>query len=312
MLVVIALGGNAMLQREQPVELHVQRETLRQAADAIAQIAKEHQVVLTHANGPEMALLSLMNEDYEEVNNYPVNVLGAQTQGMIGFVFEQELRNAMADEQILAVTTHTLINTRDPAFLDPDHAVGPVFTYDQAQAIQNANPEWMLKADGNYFRRVVPSPAPQSILELASLRHIVASGNITLLCGGGGGIPVRRDSEGMLHGIPAVIDKDRTSCLLAEGIEADALVILTDADAIETQYQQPGSRRIKRCTPEALEQHEFAADTIGPKVESVCQFVRAGGKFAAIGALDRAVDILAGESGTHVMVDVPDGITYYD
>ena len=312
MLVVMALGGNAILQRGQPLEAHVQRENIRAAARSIAAVAKHHQIVLTHGNGPQVGLLSLMNEAYEEVNNYPLDVLGAQTQGMIGFMFEQELRNEMPGRKVCTVSTQTIVNPDDPAFENPDKFVGPVYTYEEAQTIKNAYPTWVLKEDSHYFRRVVPSPLPQEILELPSLRHIVSSGDITVICGGGGGIPVRRDCEGKLHGVEAVIDKDRTSRVLAEGLEADGLILLTDVEAVETNFGQPGSRMIKECTPQELEKLHFAVGSIQPKVESVCQFVRTGGKFAAIGALNSAEDILAGHSGTLVKVDVPGGTKYYN
>ncbi len=312
MLVVMALGGNAILQRGQPLEAHIQRENIRAAARSIAEVAKNHQVVLTHGNGPQVGLLALMNEAYEEVNNYPLDVLGAQTQGMIGFMFEQELRNFMPDRKVCTVSTQTIVDPTDPAFQDPDKFVGPVYTYEEAQVIQQANPNWVLKEDGKYYRRVVPSPQPNEVLELPSLRHIVSSGDITVICGGGGGIPVRRDSEGKLHGVEAVVDKDRASRCLAEGLEADGLILLTDVPAVETDFGKPDSREIKECTPQEFETFPFAAGSMGPKVESVCHFVRSGGKFGAIGALDRATDILEGRSGTFVKMDVPGGITYYD
>ncbi len=312
MLIVMALGGNAILQRGQPLEAHVQRENIRTAARSIAEVAKHHQVVLTHGNGPQVGLLALMNEAYEEVSNYPLDVLGAQTQGMIGFMFEQELRNQMPGRKICTVSTQTLVDPLDPAFEDPDKYVGPVYTYDQAQAIQHANPRWTLKQDGQYYRRVVPSPQPKEILELPSLRHLVSSGDITVICGGGGGIPVRRDSENQLHGVEAVVDKDRASRVLAEGLEADGLILLTDIFAVETNFGKPDSRKIKSSTPQALEELNFAAGSMKPKVESVCHFVRSGGKFGAIGALDEAEKILTGHSGTSVKVDSENGMTFYD
>ena len=227
-------------------------------------------------------------------------------------MFEQELRNEMPGRKVCTVSTQTIVDPSDTAFEKPDKFVGPVYTYEEAQAIKNVNPNWVLKEDGKYFRRVVASPHPKEILELPSLRHIVSSGDITLICGGGGGIPVRRDSEGKLHGVEAVVDKDRASRALAEGLEADGLILLTDVSAVETDFGKPGSRRIKVCTPQEFEAFPFAAGSMGPKVESICHFVRSGGKFGAIGALDRAEDILAGKSGTFVKVDVPDGMTYYD
>lgn len=312
MLVVMALGGNAILQRGQPLEASIQRENIRIAAKSIAEAAKNHQVVLTHGNGPQVGLLALMNESYEAVSNYPLDVLGAQTQGMIGFMFEQELRNYMPGKKVCTISTQTLVDLNDPAFENPDKFVGPVYTLEEAHVIQQANPAWTIKEDGHYFRRVVPSPQPMEILELPSLRYIVSAGDITVICGGGGGIPVRRDAENMLHGVEAVIDKDRASRILAEGLNADALVLLTDVPAVETDFGKPESKKIKECTPDELESFSFAAGSMSPKIESVCHFVRSGGKLGAIGALDKADEILSGLSGTFVKMDLPGGITYYN
>lgn len=312
MLVVMALGGNAILQRGQPLEAHIQRDNIRVAARSIAEVARNHQVILTHGNGPQVGLLALMNEAYDAVTNYPLDVLGAQTQGMIGFMFEQELRNFMPGCKVCTISTQTIVDPNDPAFEKPDKFVGPVYTYEEAQIVREANPCWVLKQDGNYYRRVVPSPQPVEILELPSLRHIVSSGDITVICGGGGGIPVRRDADNMLCGVEAVVDKDRASCVLAEGLEADALVLLTDVSAVETNLGQPDSKKIRECSPDEFEKFSFASGSMGPKVESVCRFVRSGGRFAAIGSLDKAVEILSGHSGTLVKVDVPGGVTYYD
>ena len=310
MLVVIALGGNAILQRNQPLEAHLQRENIRTAAESIAKVAKHHQVVLTHGNGPQVGLLALMNQAYKEVNPYPLDALGAQTQGMIGFMFEQELRNAMPGRKVCTVSTQTIVNTDDPAFENPDKFVGPVYTREEAEVISDANPDWTLKADGHYYRRVVASPQPKEILELPSLKHIVSSGDITVICGGGGGIPVTRDADNKLLGVEAVVDKDRASAVLAEGLEAEGLILLTDVPAVETDYGQPGSKKIRSATPEAFEKFPFAAGSMGPKVESVCRFVRAGGAFGAIGALDQASEIMTRDSGTFVEMSDTE-ICYY-
>ncbi len=311
MLVVIALGGNAILQRGQPLEAHIQRENIRAAAASIALVAEHHQVVLTHGNGPQVGLLSLMNEAYEEVSPYPLDVLGAQTQGMIGFMFEQELRNKLPGRKICTISTQTIVDPNDPAFEDPTKFVGPVYTYEEAQLMAEANSGWTIKQDGNYFRRVVPSPEPQEILELPSLQHIISSGDITVICGGGGGIPVRRDSEGLLHGVEAVVDKDRASRVLAEGIGADALLLLTDVDSVHTNYGHSDSKKVKFITPNEVDSFNFAEGSMAPKVESVCHFVRAGGKFGAIGSLEKAAEIMLGQSGTHIKMDVPDNVIYY-
>ena len=310
MLVVIALGGNAILQRNQPLEAHLQRENIRTAAESIAKVAKHHQVVLTHGNGPQVGLLALMNQAYKEVSPYPLDALGAQTQGMIGFMFEQELRNAMPGRKVCTVSTQTIVNTDDPAFEHPDKFVGPVYTREEAEVISDANPDWTLKADGHYYRRVVASPQPKEILELPSLKHIVSSGDITVICGGGGGIPVTRDADNKLLGVEAVVDKDRASAVLAEGLGAEGLILLTDVPAVETDYGQPGSKKIRSATPEAFEKFPFAAGSMGPKVESVCRFVRAGGAFGAIGALDQASEIMTRDSGTFVEMSDTE-ICYY-
>ncbi|MFK0573346.1 carbamate kinase [Endozoicomonas sp.] len=311
MRIVIALGGNAILQRGQPMECHIQRENIRKAAEAIAKIAKDHQVILTHGNGPQVGLLALMGESYKDVMPYPLDALGAQTQGMIGFMFEQELRNCMPGREVCTIATQTVVDTSDPAFLNPDKFVGPVYSQEQSVAVLAANPEWTMRQDGEYFRRVVPSPQPKEILELASLKKMVESGDITLICGGGGGVPVMRNSDGQLEGVEAVIDKDRASRLLAEGIEADAYLILTDVAAVATNFGKPDSQDIRRATPEAMEALNFAAGSMGPKVEAVIGFVRNGGKMAAIGSLEQAAEILTSDSGTVISNDVPGGISYY-
>lgn len=312
MRIVIALGGNAILQRGEPLECAVQRRNIRKAAAAIARIARDHQVILTHGNGPQVGLLALMNEAYKDVVPYPLDALGAQTQGMIGFMFEQELRNQMPGQNVCTVATQTLVDTADAAFSDPDKFVGPVYSQDEADAMQKANPHWVIKADGQYFRRVVPSPQPQEILELPCLKQLIASGDITVICGGGGGVPVTRNSAGQLEGVEAVIDKDRASRVLAEGIDADAFIILSDINAVATRFGHPDSRNIRCATPKAMDQFGFAAGSMGPKVEAVTRFVRNGGKMAAIGSLANAAEILTGDSGTVIRNDVTGGIAYYD
>ena len=311
MRIVIALGGNAILQRGQSMECHIQRENIAKAAAAIARIAKDHQVILTHGNGPQVGLLSLMNDAYKKVTPYPLDALGAQTQGMIGFMFEQELRNCMPDKEVCTISTQTLVDTHDPAFLNPDKFVGPVYDKEEAENLLAANPEWTIKQDGAYFRRVVASPQPEEILELQTLKTLVAAGNITMICGGGGGVPVTRDSSGKLEGIEAVIDKDRASRVLAEGLEADAFLILTDVRAVATNFGQPDSQDIRCATPEAMTALNFAAGSMGPKVEAAVAFVRNGGKMAAIGSLEQAAEILTRDSGTVITNDVKDGISYY-
>ncbi len=311
MKVVIALGGNAILQRGEPLECSVQRKNIKVAAEAIAKIAKTHQVILTHGNGPQVGLLALMGESYKGVAPYPLDALGAQTQGMIGFMFEQELRNFMPGRKVCTVSTQTVVDTADPAFAEPDKFVGPVYSAEEAEKMMKANPEWTMKADGEYVRRVVPSPMPHEILELPSLKHLISSGDITVICGGGGGVPVKRLENGQLEGVEAVVDKDRASRLLAEGIEADAFLILSDVEAVATNFGHPDSKNIHTVTPETMDSFDFAAGSMGPKVEAAVQFVRNGGKLAGIGSLEKAAEILTGDSGTVIRTDVSVGITYY-
>ena len=312
MRVVIALGGNAILQRGEPLECEVQRKNIRAAAEAIARIAKDHQVILTHGNGPQVGLLALMNEAYGKVTPYPLDALGAQTQGMIGFMFEQELKNVLPNLQICTVSTQTVVDPNDTAFANPDKFVGPVYSAEEATGVQKQNPHWVMKADGPYMRRVVPSPMPQEILELPALKHLISTGDITVICGGGGGVPVKRDAEGKLVGVEAVIDKDRASRILAEGIDADALLILSDVEAVATNFGQPDSQNIQYITPDEMDKFNFAAGSMGPKVEACVQFVRNGGKMAAIGSLAKAEKILTGESGTVIRNDVTGGVCYYE
>ncbi|MDD7804081.1 MAG: carbamate kinase [Endozoicomonas sp. (ex Botrylloides leachii)] len=311
MRVVIALGGNAILQRGQSLECDVQRKNIRKAAKSIAKVARSHQVILTHGNGPQVGLLSLMNDAYKDVKPYPLDALGAQTQGLIGFMFEQELRNQMPGHQVCTVSTQTLVDPADVAFDNPDKFVGPVYNRGQSDEMLKLNPNWIIKADGDYFRRVVPSPQPKEILEMPSLQHLISSGEITVICGGGGGVPVTRTAEGQLEGIEAVIDKDRASRVLAEGINADAFIILTDVKAVATRFGHPDSRDIRCATPEVMDTFGFANGSMGPKVEAATQFVRNGGKMAAIGSLEYAAEILTRHSGTVICNDLVGGVSYY-
>ena len=311
MRVVIALGGNAILQRGEPLECDIQRKNIRTAAASIARIMRDHQVILTHGNGPQVGLLSLMNDSYKKVNPYPLDVLGAQTQGMIGAIFEQELRNQLPNRNICTVSTQTLVDPIDPAFLNPDKFVGPVYDKQESRQVLKVNPDWAIKQDGDFYRRVVPSPQPTEILELESLKQLLDSGDTTLICGGGGGVPVCRNSFGELEGVEAVIDKDRATRLLAEGLKADAFLILTDVSAVATKFGQPDSKDIHTATPAAMDQFDFASGSMGPKVESVVDFVRNTGKMAAIGSLEQAADILTSDAGTVIREDVSRGIIYY-
>lgn len=311
MRVVIALGGNAILRRNQPLEASIQRKNIQTAVKSIAKIAKNHQVIITHGNGPQIGLLALMSTAYNDVSPYPLDALGAQTQGLIGYMLEQELRNYLPRHKVCAITTHTIIDVNDSAFSKPDKFIGPSYNTDQAKEVLKKNPLWVLEKDNMLYRRVVPSPQPQEILELDVLEHLFKLDDITVICAGGGGIPTARDNNGELYGIEAVIDKDRTSVLLAEHFKADCILLLTDIHAVETNFGNPNSKRINSATPDALEQFNFPEGSMAPKIESVCRFVRSGGQFAAIGSLKNAVEILNKTSGTIVEKHVSGDISYY-
>lgn len=300
MLVVIALGGNALLRRGEPLTAENQRANVRRAAAAIAEIVRAgHKVVVSHGNGPQVGLLALQGAAYNPDEVFPLDVLGAETEGMIGYLIEQELENALPDgPRVATLLTQVEVDPRDPAFHRPTKPVGPV--YDKAEAERLARARgWSIAPDGDKYRRVVPSPLPQHIPDLGIIRLLVDQ-DVIVICAGGGGIPVIRRDDGSLIGVEAVIDKDRAGGLLAREIGADAFLMLTDVDAVYLDWGTPEQRPIRRVSPEALRQTSFAAGSMGPKVEAACDFVEATGGIAGIGALDQATAILEGRAGTLV------------
>ena len=303
MRVVVALGGNALLRRGQALTAQNQRENTAVAARALAALAREHELVVAHGNGPQVGLLALQNNAYKPDEAYPLDVLVAQTEGMIGYMIAQDLGNELGNDlpQAKPVTVLTMIEVdpADPAFADPTKFVGPVYGREEAERLA-ADKGWTVKPDGDAWRRVVPSPQPRRIVEVEAIRRLVESG-ATVVCSGGGGIPVRVDEAGRSHGVEAVIDKDFASALLAEALEADLFVIATDADAVYLGWGTPDQRALPRATPDELGAHAFAAGSMGPKVEAASRFVRATGRPAAIGALADLEAIVAGERGTAVV-----------
>lgn len=300
MLVVIALGGNALLRRGEPLTAENQRANVRRAAAAIAEVvAAGHRVVICHGNGPQVGLLALQAAAYRPDEAYPLDVLGAETEGMIGYLIEQELENALPEgPRVATLLTQVEVDPRDPAFGNPTKPVGPV--YDRAEAEHLARARgWSIAPDGGKYRRVVPSPLPRHIPDLGIIRLLVDQ-NVIVICAGGGGIPVIRRDDGSLIGVEAVIDKDRAGGLLAKEIGADALLMLTDVDAVYLDWGTPDQRPIRRVSPEALRQRSFAAGSMGPKVEAACDFVDATGGIAGIGALGQGLAILEGRAGTLV------------
>jgi len=298
MLVVVALGGNALLRRGEPLDATVQRANLQIAAEAVAAIAREHQVVLTHGNGPQVGLLALQNEAYKVVDGYPLDVLDAETEGMVGYLLEQELGRHLPRERLATLLTQVLVDPEDPAFSNPTKFVGPVYEARDARFLAHER-GWSVAPDGDDWRRVVPSPEPRRIVELDTIRLLVDHG-VTVTCAGGGGIPVVADGAGGLRGIEGVIDKDLAAALLATDLGADALLLLTDVEAVFADWGTPEERPIRDTTPEALAELDLPPGSMGPKVDAVCRFVNAGGRLGAIGALAQAAEVLRGTAGTIV------------
>jgi len=298
MRLVVALGGNALLRRGQPMTADNQRANIRLAAERVAAVAPGNELVIAHGNGPQVGLLALQAAAYAEVAPYPLDVLGAQTDAMIGYVIEQELGNLLPEDQPLA-TVLTMIETDpgDPAFGNPTKPIGPGYDRATAERLAVAN-GWSVAADGDRFRRVVPSPKPKRIFEIRPIRMLVEQG-VIVICAGGGGIPVA-DSDGAVHGVDAVIDKDLSATLLAEEVGADALLLLTDVPGIWSHWPPAAGHAIDRIKPRELRDLNLAAGTMGPKAEAACRFVERTGRFAAIGALDQAEAILDGNAGTIV------------
>jgi carbamate kinase len=297
MLVVLALGGNALLRRGEPLDLDVQRRNLHAAvARGLAPIVRKHRVVITHGNGPQIGLLALQTAAYQDVLPYPLDVLGAESQGMIGYLIAQAVANAVPGVEIATLLTQVEVDAADPAFSEPSKPIGPVYDAAEAQRL-GARMPWTLVADGHGFRRAVPSPLPRRVVEIDAIRLMVGSGAV-VVCGGGGGIPVVASGEGGLRGVEAVIDKDHTSALLAEALAADALLLLTDVSAVWTDWPMSKGRPIGRTSPEALGAHKFDAGSMGPKVHAACRFVERTGNMAGIGAIEDAEAILDGLAGT--------------
>jgi len=302
MRVVVALGGNALLKRGEPMTADVQRGNVRTAAPALAAVARNHKLVLSHGNGPQVGLLALQAAAYTEVEAYPLDVLGAQTEGMIGYVLEQELGNILPFEVPFAtILTMIEVDPSDPAFANPTKFVGPV--YDKAQADALADEKgWTFKPDGDHWRRVVPSPEPKRIFEIRPIRWLLDQ-NAIVICAGGGGVPTmyQPGADRQLVGVEAVIDKDFASQLLAREVEADVLAMVTDVDGVYTGWGTPDQRRLDRVTPSELRALPFAAGSMGPKVEAAIRFVEGTGKRAAIGGLAEIEAIVEGDAGTQVV-----------
>lgn len=299
MRVVIALGGNALLAQGEEPTAETQRRNLVASVEAIAAVAGDHEIVLTHGNGPQVGMLAMQRNGEDGDSAYPLDVLGAETEGMIGYLISQELKNALPDREIATLLTQVEVDPRDPAFREPTKPIGVTYA-DEARARKVGDRRgWTMAEVHGGWRRVVASPEPLRILDLGTVRVLIDH-HVLVVCAGGGGIPVVFDEWGRLHGVEAVIDKDLTAALLARQLGADALLLLTDVDGVYEDYGGPDERLLERVTPAELRALGLASGSMGPKAEACARFVEATGHFAAIGCLDDADGILRGEKGTRV------------
>ncbi|MEZ5100900.1 MAG: carbamate kinase [Thermoleophilia bacterium] len=295
MRVVVALGGNALLRRGERPDAAARARALADAARAVAAVARAHEVVVTHGNGPQVGLLALQAEAAGQAT--PLDVLDAESEGLIGYPLERELRAALPGREVAALLTQVLVDAADPAFAAPTKPIGPLYGEAEARRVAAAR-GWAVAADGPGWRRVVPSPEPRALVEAHAIRLLVDAG-VLLVCAGGGGIPVV-DRDGALAGVEAVVDKDLAAELLARTVDADALLLLTDVAAVERDFGTPAAEPIREATVAGLRAAAWAPGSMGPKVEAACRFVEATGGLAAIGALEDAPAVLAGERGTRV------------
>jgi carbamate kinase len=297
--VVAALGGNALLRRGEPADAERQRANVAIAATALAAIAREHELVVTHGNGPQVGLLALQAAAYTGVAPYPLDVLGAESEGMIGYMLEQALTNELPDRNVVSLLTQVAVDADDPAFARPSKPIGPIYEREQAERLA-AERGFQVGPDGPSWRRIVPSPEPRMILEMEPIRLLLDAG-VLVICAGGGGVPVVRGKNGHFHGAEAVIDKDLAAALLAQDVDAELLLLLTDVAGVELDWGTPDARRLSAATPEGLRALGLAEGSMGPKAEAAARFAEHGGR-AVICALNVAADAVGGGVGTVVEV----------
>lgn len=303
MRIVVALGGNALLKRGQPMTAEVQRANVRKAARALADLAQDHIIIVAHGSGPQVGLLALQAAAYKEVSPYPLDILSAESIGMIGYLVEQELANALpAGAKLATLLTQIEVSPDDPAFAQPQKPIGPVYRDSEAERVRAEHGWPMVQEVRGEWRRVVPSPRPKRIIQIDVIRLLVEQGVVTI-CVGGGGIPVIQNDSGDFDGVEAVIDKDRAAGLLADELAADAFLMLTDVDAVYLNWRTPDQRPIQRATPSELLAMSFAPGSMGPKVEAACAFAVTEGRVAGIGRLQDARAILEGRAGTVITMD---------
>ncbi|HML98320.1 MAG TPA: carbamate kinase [Tepidiformaceae bacterium] len=309
MLIVAAVGGNALLRRGEPLTAGAQQRNALRAGRALAALATGHQLVITHGNGPQVGLLALESGTSGAAPAFPLDVLGAESQGMVGYLLELALRNELASRPVTTILGQVLVDPADTAFEHPSKPIGPFYSREACDRLAAAN-GWTFGFEGDRGRRLVPSPEPLEVLELDAIRALLGAGVVTISAGGGG-VPVARDASGRLAGVEAVVDKDLTASLLARRLNAGALLLLTDVAAVHERWGDPASRTIRAATPGAIGEYEFAPGSMGPKAEAAIRFAEATGALAAIGALESASAILAGTAGTRISPR-EQGITFWE
>lgn len=296
-IIVVAVGGNALLQRGEVMSVENQQKSIATTAKSLAELSKDYRLVIVHGNGPQVGLLSLQNNAYPDCPPYPFDVLGAETQGMIGYLIQQGLNAAIDDRYTITLLTRMVIDKDDPAILNPTKFIGPVYNEEEAKQLAETH-NWVVKPDGAYWRRVVPSPKPKEILEIKAIKDLLEKDHL-IICGGGGGTPVI-EKDGAYEGFEAVIDKDMSAALIAEEIGAEHLLILTDGTHVCVNWGEPDEEKLHDVSVKEVQSYEFAAGSMGPKVDACCQFVQNTGGKGHIGDLYYALDIIKGDSGTHI------------
>ncbi|MDN2482893.1 carbamate kinase [Vibrio agarivorans] len=296
-IIVVAIGGNALLQRGEVMSCDNQKKSIAITAKALAELSRDYRLVIVHGNGPQVGLLSLQNNAYKDCPAYPFDVLGAETQGMIGYLIQQGLNAAIEDRFTTTILTRMVIDPNDPAIRNPTKFIGPVYQENEARALAERN-HWIVKPDGAYWRRVVPSPEPKEILEIKAINDLLEKDHL-VICGGGGGTPVV-EKEGAYEGFEAVIDKDMTAALIAEQVGAKHLIILTDGTHVCVDWGEENERKLHEVSVRELRSYEFSPGSMQPKVDACCRFVSNTGHKAHIGDLYYALDIVKGDSGTHI------------
>ena len=300
MRVVIAVGGNALLRRKQAATAQNQLDNVRVAARGLASVARQHELIVVHGNGPQVGLLALQSEAYTDVPAYPLDMLGAETDGLIGYLLEQEIGNVLGPEKVVAtLLTRVEVEADDPAFDEPSKPIGPLYDAERAVALKRER-GWAMARDGQSWRRVVASPAARELVDARPIGWLLERGAV-VVCGGGGGIPVVRNTDGQWLGVEAVIDKDDCAALIAERVNADTLIIATDVNGVYAQWGTPAQRLWQEVTAAELERERFAAGSMQPKVSAACRFVRRTSRAAAIGPLDHIEALMAGDAGTWVL-----------